>query len=141
MNREKLAENLQILMPVVFKKLMKTFPELEISKHMLELLFMIKKEDSKPMSYFSEKLMLPKSNLTVMADRLIEEGFIERAFDPNDRRVIILRITEKGDQYLCKAREKVKLHVAEKLVVFSDEEINRLNELVEEMKAIFSKMD
>ena len=140
-DREKLAENIQTFVPFIFKKLIKSMPNFEISKHLLELLFLIKKEDKKPMSYYSEKMMIPKSNLTVMADKLFEDGFIEREFDPNDRRVIILKITEKGDKYLCEHVKKMKQLMIKKLDLFNDEDIKRLNELLEEIRAIFNKMD
>jgi MarR family transcriptional regulator, organic hydroperoxide resistance regulator len=140
-DREKLAGNIQTFVPFIFKKLIKSVPNFEISKHLLELLFLIKKEDKKTMSFYSEKMMIPKSNLSVMSDKLFEDGLIEREFDPSDRRVIILKITEKGDKYLCEHIEKMKRLLMKKLDLFNDEDIKRLNELLEEIRAIFNKMD
>jgi MarR family transcriptional regulator, organic hydroperoxide resistance regulator len=141
LDRERLAENLQTIVPFIFKKLIKSVPNFEISKHLIELLYHIKNEDKKPMSYYSEKMMIPKSNLTVMADKLIEDGLVEREFDPNDRRVIILKITKKGDECLHGYANKMKQLMIKKLDSFNDTHIKRLNELFEEIREIFNKMD
>ncbi|MBN1696950.1 MAG: MarR family transcriptional regulator [Spirochaetales bacterium] len=37
---------------------------------------------------------IPPSTLTGMLDRLVIQGFIERGMDPNDRRGVILTVTE-----------------------------------------------
>lgn len=141
LNREKLAENLITFVPLLHKKLLKGFPECEISKQQLGLLFQISKADEKPMSYYSEKIMVPKSNITVMADKLIELDFIERILDPNDRRIVTLKITDKGKECLHKFKEKVRQGMVERLGLLDDKNIDRLNEIIEEMKVIFEKIE
>lgn len=141
MNREKLAENLLTFIPLIHKKLMKGFPSNEIPKQQLGLLHLISRHDEKPMNYYSEKMMIPKSNLTVIADKLIEEGLIQRVFDPSDRRIIILKITEKGEEYLLEFKKKVIKEMETKLGLYSDNDVKRLNELIEEMKTIFNQME
>ncbi|MHB1391583.1 MAG: MarR family winged helix-turn-helix transcriptional regulator [Clostridia bacterium] len=141
MDREKLAENLLNFLPSMFKKLMKVHPTFEMPKQQMGLLFHISKENGKTMSYYSEKMMVPKPNLTVIADKLISDGFVERAFDPNDRRVIILALTKKGEEYLNENIKRIKGEMMERLDSFNDKDIARLNELIEEMKAIFDRLD
>lgn len=141
LSREKLAENLITFIPFIHRKLMKDFPIIGISKQQMFLLHHISHHNEKPMSYYSEKMMIPKSNLTIITDKLIEEGFIERGFDQRDRRIIILKITEKGSAYLLEFKKKVIKEMEMKLSVYSDSNINRLNELIEEMKIIFDKSE
>jgi DNA-binding MarR family transcriptional regulator len=120
---------------------MKAYPNLEISKQQLGLLFHINADSGKPMSYYSEKMMIPKSNLTVLSDKLIKEGLVERAFDPCDRRVITLEVTGKGKEYLNEHKEKVKHEILKRLDSLSEAEAKRLNELIEEIKQIFDKIE
>ncbi len=141
MDREKLSESILTIVPFLFKKLMKVFPAAEISKQQLELLFQISHEDRKPMSFYSEKMMVPKSNLTVISDKLIIEGLIERVFDPNDRRIIILKITPKGVEYLGEYKKIIIREMKKKLESLNNDDIKRLNELIGEMKIIFNKID
>jgi DNA-binding MarR family transcriptional regulator len=39
---------------------------------------------------------MPKPHVTTLIDRLIAEKMVERLFDPKDRRIVNVRITEKG---------------------------------------------
>lgn len=141
MDKEKLVENILNFLPSMFKRLMKAQPPFEMPKQQMGLLCHISKENKRPMSYYSEKMMVPKSNLTGISDKLIKEGLIERAFDPNDRRVIILALTKKGEEYINKNMKRVKGEMLEKLDSLNDEDIKRLNELIEEMKAIFDRLN
>jgi len=141
LDREKLAENLLNFLPAMFKKLMRVHPTFEMPKQQMGLLFHISKENRKPMSYYSEKMMVPKPNLTVIADKLINDGFVERAFDSNDRRVIILALTKKGEEYINENIKRIKGEMMERLDSFNDKDIERLNELILEMKEIFDRLD
>ncbi|MGE5632063.1 MAG: MarR family winged helix-turn-helix transcriptional regulator [Caulobacteraceae bacterium] len=141
MDRIKLVENILTFIPSVFKRLMKAYPNLEITRQQLGLLFHINCENGKPMSYYSEKMMIPKSNLTVLSDKLIKEGLAERAFDLGDRRVITLKITKKGREFLYEHKEKVKHEILKKLDSLSDADVKRLNELIEEIREIFDKIE
>ena len=141
MDREKLAENILNFLPLMLKRLMKAHPHFEMPKQQMGLLFNISKENRKPMSYYSEKMMIPKSNLTVISDKLIKEGFIERDFDSNDRRVIILALTQKGEEFISENIKRIREEMVERLDSFNDEDIKRMNELIEEMKEIFYKLN
>ena len=139
-DKEKLAENLMTFMPLMFKKLMKGFQPFDMPKQQVELLFMVMKDNGMPMSYYSEKMMVSKPNLTVIADKLIEDGLIERGFDPKDRRIIVLKITQKGMDTMCAHREKARKEMQNRLSRMEEKDLKRLNELIEEMKEIFEKL-
>ena len=141
LDREKLAENILNFLPSMFKRLMRSHPSFEMPKQQFGLLFHISKDNKKPMSFYSEKMMVPKSNLTVIADKLINDGFVERAFDPDDRRVIILALTKKGEEFINENIKRIKGEMKERLGSFNDEDIKRLNELIEEMKEIFNRLN
>lgn len=141
MDREKIASKVITFVPYMFKRITKILPALDISKQQLGLLFHICKESGKPMSYYSEKMMIPKSNITVITDKLIKEGYINRNFDASDRRVIILSITERGKTYLGEQKCKVEKAMISKLAVLSDAEITRLGELIEEIESIADKLE
>lgn len=141
MDKDKLVDNLLGFLPAMYKKLMRVHPTFEMPKQQLGLLYHISKDDRKPMSHYSEKMIVPKSNLTVIADKLINEGYVEREFDPGDRRVIILALTKKGEEYINENVRRIKEEMAERLDSFDENDIKRLNELIEEMKAIFDRLE
>ena len=138
--REKLVESMVTFVPMLHKKVVKSLPPCELSKLQFELLFKICKNNGKPMSYYSEKMMMPRSNLTVLSDKLIEERLIERLPDPVDRRVISLKLTTKGEHYIAEQRTKIGAQMMKLLAQLNDEDVIRLNSLIEEMKSILNKI-
>ena len=78
-------------------------------------------------------LGLEAGSFTPVADRLIEEGLIERGRDDMDRRRTLLRITPEGEKTTIRVKALINEHMAEKLSVL-DKRI--LEELVDAMDLI-----
>jgi len=140
MEREKLVDKFLVFFPYIYKRFMKDMPVSIISKQEFGLLHLINNHDCNTMSYYSKKIMISKPNLTVVADKLIQENLIERTYDPKDRRVIILKITEKGKNVLEEHKIKIREVIVKKFDLLNDEEIKRLCELIDEMEIILKKM-
>ena len=51
-----------------------------------------------PFSEIGEKMMVTVSNLTGIVDRLEEKGLVTRERDARDRRIVRVRLTEKGSK-------------------------------------------
>jgi len=141
MEKDKLSENLITLIPIMHKKLCKTLPSFGISRQQMELLYLIKLEDGKPMKYYCDKLMVSKPNLTVIADKLIGEGLIKRENDLEDRRVIILKLTRDGEIYLKGKQEIIKQDIMNRLSQLDVEDIEKLNRLLCEIQEILNKLE
>ncbi len=141
MERRILAEKLLAILPMMFKKMMKGIPESTVSKQQIHLLNFINFDNEKPMSWYSDRMMIPKPNVTVLADKLIEEGFVERGFDPADRRVIILKITPKGTDFLNYHKEIILEVMAKKFEKIETEEIKKLLELFDQITKIIDKIE
>lgn len=139
MDRRILIESIMTLVPVLHKKFSKDTGNCDITRQQMELLFFISTEGEKPMSYYGTKLMISKPNLTVLADKMIEEGYIQRILSPTDRRVVLLKLTEMGELFFESQRKRMTEMMLEKLEDFNDQEIERLNELFSEIKSIFMK--
>ena len=82
----------------------------------------LKRNGTLSMSDIGKCLSMPKPHITVIVDKLIDEGYVERQSDPKDRRVVNILLTEKG----LKNFEEIKLAISEnlkvKLSTLSDEE-------------------
>ena len=55
------------------------------------------------MTELAEKVMLSPSGLTRAVDRLVDEGLVQRARFPEDGRVTLARLTDKGRHALLRA--------------------------------------
>jgi DNA-binding MarR family transcriptional regulator len=70
--------------------------ELNMSTPQLKALLLISEEDAIRMRELARKLGGSFSNATVLVDRLVERGLVERMMEPQDRRVVLVRATEDG---------------------------------------------
>ena len=66
----------------------------------LRLLWTVYAAPYRTMKDYSERLFVAQSTVTQLADRLVHRGFIERQPDTQDRRVVRLKMSERGKQLL-----------------------------------------
>jgi DNA-binding MarR family transcriptional regulator len=92
------------------------------------------------MNYYAKKIMVSKPNMSVLAEKMINEGFIEKGTFEGDKRVTTLKLTKMGGNFLDAEMNKFINHLLDKLSVFEDKEIERLNEMIEEITDMFSKV-
>ena len=52
------------------------------------------------MSDLSKITKTPKKQMTKVADRLVDQGLVERVYDPSDRRIVKLQLTERASSYI-----------------------------------------
>ena len=82
-------------------------PELDILPlAQLRLLWTVFYASEATMKDFSERLGVSQSTVTQLADRLVKRGLIERRADPDDRRIVRLRVSPTGGQVLMDAKNR-----------------------------------
>jgi DNA-binding MarR family transcriptional regulator len=104
------------------------------------ILGMLKGAGPLPMSVIGKRLLIAKQNMTTMADRLIEEGLVERQPHPKDRRVTNVAITEKGIEVLRQGKQDGKEAIRRNLSMLSGEDIHALHSSFAVITAIFDKI-
>ncbi len=73
---------------------------LGISMAQLHILYTLKRNGEMPMSRLAEVLNVSLSNATGLIDRIEERGFVERTGVPEDRRIVLIRVTDAGERML-----------------------------------------
>ncbi len=73
---------------------------LGISMAQLNILYTLRRSGEMPMSRLADVLDVSLSNATGLIDRIEERGFVERTRVPEDRRVVLVRLTAAGVQML-----------------------------------------
>ncbi|MDD5127352.1 MAG: MarR family transcriptional regulator [Dehalococcoidales bacterium] len=66
------------------------------------------------------------SNVTGIVERLVEHGLVNREVSPDDRRVLLVRVTPEGDALIGKLRETRVSHMAQILAGVSVQELDHL---------------
>ncbi|MEK7335553.1 MAG: MarR family transcriptional regulator [Candidatus Binatota bacterium] len=80
------------------KKLQDELEKLDLTSPQFYVLATIGYAGGLPFGEIGEKMMVTVSNLTGIVDRLEEKGLVARERDVHDRRVIRVRLTEKGSK-------------------------------------------
>ncbi len=73
---------------------------LGISMTQLHVMHLLERHGELAMSRLAETLDVSLSAATGLIDRIEERGFVERVRVPEDRRIVLVRITEAGRQML-----------------------------------------
>lgn len=99
----------------------------------LHLMSMLDRHGQLPMSRIAELLDVSDSNATGLIDRMEERGFVERVRHPDDRRVVLVRVSDRGRQILTDievVRDDLMRRVLARL---DDAQLDRLGQAVEDI--------
>jgi len=85
--------------------LQKSFSEsgIEVTPIQVMLLFYLQQSNGLSLTQISQGLMLENPTVTGLIDRLEKSGYVKRSDHPNDRRVYLVHLTEKGNKVARKA--------------------------------------
>jgi DNA-binding MarR family transcriptional regulator len=100
-----------------------TRDKIHLSPGSIYMLRLIYKNEMMTMSEISMKLSIPKPNVTAMVDRLITENMIERVYDSKDRRIINIRLTDKGREDIVNIKRTIGKEMRERIEVLGEERI------------------
>jgi DNA-binding MarR family transcriptional regulator len=73
---------------------------LGLSMAQLNILYTLKRCGEMPMSRLAEMLNVSLSSATGLIDRIEERGLVERSRVPEDRRIVLIRVTAAGERLL-----------------------------------------
>jgi DNA-binding MarR family transcriptional regulator len=79
----------------------------------LKALFFISNRGANTTGKLADALKVTPTNVTGIIDRLLEKNLITRTGDPNDRRIILLCTTPKGDELVAELSQKCKERITE----------------------------
>ena len=139
----KMVDDLYLLFPLFRKKLFKHKRKLkhgQMPRSCYHVLKVLKKHGELPMSEIGRRVHISKSNMTSLIDRLVEDGLVERSPDKNDRRVINIAITPKGNGFMENWRKHSSDEIKNNLSALDNEDLERLYESVENIKDILKKL-
>jgi DNA-binding MarR family transcriptional regulator len=74
-----------------------------VSMSHLHVMGILSRHGDTPMSKLADLLDVSMSNATGLVDRMEERGFVERVRVPDDRRVVLVRLTDRGRATLDEA--------------------------------------
>jgi DNA-binding MarR family transcriptional regulator len=113
-----IVENIVAVMPIFHRKILNVLDDgmsSGLSHYHFAILGILSKWDALPISELCRKLLISKSQMTMMLDKLVEQGLVTRSPDESDRRMIRILITSKGKSALNRALENIRASIAQKI--------------------------
>lgn len=92
-------------------------------------------------SELSKYLRVTSPTVTQLANRLENSGLILRTFDKTDRRIVRIKLTEKGMTIVKKAEEKFYESLNELIRYLGEEDSEKLVELLLKVANYFDKIE
>jgi MarR family 2-MHQ and catechol resistance regulon transcriptional repressor len=80
-----------------------------------------------------EKLLKSGGNITLVIDNLEKSGWVERHQDPDDRRSMLIHLTEKGEKFISDYFPKHLDRIVSEFKVLSDKELEQLGNICKKL--------
>ena len=109
----------------------KTFEEKNLSHWDMHILMFLHDNGKSAMTEIAKMMLMPKSNVTAIINRLIKEECVERISDPSDRRVIYIDITKNGKVVLKKGRDEILANFRKMTENHPESWLSQVNEIFE----------
>jgi DNA-binding MarR family transcriptional regulator len=131
-NKDHLVESILSMADRLFRQLLPTVPEelmtIEATLPQLKIMLMLYFRSSVRMSDIASELNVTLPTATVLIDHLVEKDFVIRETQADDRRVVLCKLSEKGqktivgiwDSAALRCRILLKSMEEEKLECFVD---------------------
>jgi DNA-binding MarR family transcriptional regulator len=99
---------------------------LTLTKAQLKSLFFISNRGTTNSKELSAALGVTPTNTTGIVDRLVKQGLVNRTEDTKDRRISLLRTTDKGEELVTKLRERRRGYMLEILLHMNTDELTAI---------------
>lgn len=80
-----------------------------------------------------EKLLKSGGNITMVIDNLEKSGWVERQQDPNDRRSMLIHLTDEGEKFISSYFPQHLERIKEEFDVLSDDELEHLSSICKKL--------
>jgi DNA-binding MarR family transcriptional regulator len=138
---EEIMQNLMMIMPMMQKNFVKGFSnDSDLVNSHLQIMGFIKMNGSISMKEISYFLGISAPNLTVLVEKIVEKGFIERVSSHLDRRIIKLVLTDSGEAFLEKQKAVILKQLEEKMEILSHDDKSMFLESIKNIKNILLKI-
>ena len=111
--------------------------ERQLPRSELLALLLLQRHGERTMSELAEALGAPLSTASGIGERLARRGLVQRQRRPEDRRVVVVRLTRKGETAAGKLREQIEGLLRRVSGALTDEEQAQLLALVAKVWAAF----
>ncbi len=122
-----------------FKRRLDDVPygENPVSEAKFRILHIIAEKQSLTMGDLSRLCHVTKGSLTMTLNKLVKDGYVVRGAEPEDRRIVLVRLTPKGKKYLQHTRQFLVSRISKALAELPEAKKEKLGVLLSDLTEIF----
>lgn len=132
-------ENIIHLISILNKKFERIqnseFRKLDLTAPQFSILTELWKEDSKPFKELAKACCCSRSTITGIIDTMEKNELVKREANPDDRRSILVKLTEKGNKFK-QITPSLKIIIGDCCEGIKEEEIEQLSELLKRLNQV-----
>lgn len=137
---EQIIENLIHIHPMLSKNLNRAIRlKTHLNPGSLFILGLLSRNEKLTMTEIGCKMSMPKPHVTAQIDKLIAEKMVERIFDVTDRRIINIRLTEKGRQDFISIKHDVSQELRTKLSHLDNQQLVNMLDATNTVRTILTE--
>jgi len=130
-----ITDNIISLKSLIYKVIGKRILiKCSITPAAFHVILCLKKLGPLSMSEIGKHLGIPKPNVTALIDKLIDEKLSERLPDKTDRRIIKIKLTKKGLDFIEKNKKIIRDHIKKKLYTLTDKELDAFTDSLQNVR-------
>lgn len=112
---------------------LRNLEEFGVTETQFGMLDLLSKKESHKVTDLAEKMGVKPSAITTMIDRLTTNGLVSRRHDDNDRRAVLVSITDEGREVITKFEEKCRRVLKSYLSHLEQDELEALATIYEKL--------
>ncbi|MFQ4143539.1 MarR family winged helix-turn-helix transcriptional regulator [Chlorogloeopsis sp. ULAP02] len=120
---------------------MRTHSADSLSIPQLRSLAFLKRNPGASLSEVAEHLGVTCATASTTIERLVQRNLVQRTDHPQERRRIVLNLTQQGKQLLEESQDKTRAHIANILENLTPEQVSQIEEGLTLLKNVFEQTD
>lgn len=140
---DRIVDHALVVLPQMNKKLMRDadfYKMDDLHPSHVQALLSLSAHKQMTMSLLGKALHIINSNLTPIVDRLIKMGYVQRERSTEDRRVILISLTDEGKKVVRQYKQYAKRYVSDAFSELDDEQLEVLADHLGGIRAILAKI-
>ncbi|WP_459128775.1 MarR family transcriptional regulator [Guggenheimella bovis] len=114
--------------------------EFTISRKQLYAMSVLNERGQMNMTQLAQGVGVSNQQLTKIVDVLVQKGMIQRSYNPNNRRVVLVHLTDEGVNYITRMTERIIEVVKSRGINTDERSMQRLYDNIEYMENFVSKL-
>ena len=115
--------------------------ELDLNPPHFHILLTLEELGTLPVTEIAKALMISKTNVTSLIQKLINKGFAKRTYDESDRRYILISLTNEGKTFLTNHKGLVIKNLKNKISKFDEGDLEMLSNSLKNLKELLDKVE